>query len=60
VVGDRLGVVAGGHGDDALRPFAVADLEQLVERAPLLERGHELQILELHDHAAAQHLRQGA
>ena len=38
VVGDGLGVVAGRHGHDARGPLAVVEREQLVERAPLLER----------------------
>ena len=45
VVGDRLGVVAGGHGDDAGASFLGRERGQLVERAALLERVGDLEIL---------------
>ena len=60
VVGDGLGVVPRRHGHHALGPLAVVELEQLVEGAALLEGRDELQVLELHDHGAAEHRGQGA
>ena len=59
VVGDGLGVVAGRHGHHPSRPLVGVELEQLVQRAPLLERGDELEVLELHDDVAAQQGGQG-
>ena len=46
VIGDALGVVAGGHGDDAAAAFVVVERQQAIERAALLEGGGELQVLE--------------
>ena len=64
VAGHGLGVVAGRHGHDAAGPVLRAERQQLVEGAPLLEGGRELQVLELHDHVGAEHggqrLRPGA
>ncbi len=45
MVGDRLGVVAGGHGDDAARAGGRVEGCKLVERAALLERVGDLQVL---------------
>ena len=47
VIGDALGVVAGRHGDHAALALVGRELQQRVERAALLERGGELQVLEL-------------
>ena len=47
VVGDALRVVAGRHGDHAALALLRRELQQLVQRAALLERGGELQVLEL-------------
>jgi hypothetical protein len=60
VVGDALRVVAGAHGDDAAPALGLGQREQLVERAALLERGGELQVLELEPQLAAGERRQGA
>ena len=48
VIGHALGVVAGRHGDDAALLLLVGELQQRVQRPALLERGRELQVLELH------------
>ena len=48
VVGDRLGVVAGGHGDHAPRPRGGVERGELVERAAVLERVGDLEILVFH------------
>ena len=48
MIGDALRMVAGRHGDDAALAFVVGELQQRVERAAFLERGGELQVLELH------------
>ena len=48
VVGDRLGVVAGGHGDHAPRPRGRVERGELVERAAILERVGDLEILVFH------------
>ena len=58
VVGDRLGVVAGGHGHHAPGPLVGGEQQQPVEGPPLLEGGDELEVLELHDDRAPEHLRQ--
>src|SRR5690606_30257626 len=42
------------------RPLVLAELGQHVERAPLLERRDELQVLELDDDVAAEHVGQDA
>jgi hypothetical protein len=47
VIGDALGVVAGGHGDDAAPRLVCRQREQLVGGAALLERGNELLIFQL-------------
>ena len=44
VVGDRLGVVAGRHGDDAARPLGRRQRGELGARAALLERVGDLEI----------------
>ena len=49
VIGDTLRVVAGTHRDDAARALFRRQLRELVARAPLLERGGELQVLELEE-----------
>jgi hypothetical protein len=43
-------MVAGAHGDDAAAALGRAERKQLVQRAALLERGGELQVLELQEH----------
>ena len=45
VPGDRLGVVAGGHGNDAAGAFVGRKRQQLDQRAAFLERGGRLQVL---------------
>ena len=45
VIGDRLRVVAGRHGDDAARALGRRQRGELVERAALLERIGDLQVL---------------
>ena len=50
VVGDGLGVVAGRHGHHAPARSPSSSGSSLFERTPLLERRHELQVLELHHH----------
>jgi len=47
VIGDGLGMVAGGCRNDAARPFFGRELQQFVERAALLVGSGELQVLEL-------------
>jgi hypothetical protein len=47
VVGHGLRMVAGAHRDDAAVAFGLGERKQLVQRAALLERGSELQVLEL-------------
>ena len=44
VIGDRLGVVAGRHGDDAARPLGRRQRGELGARAALLERVGDLEI----------------
>ena len=58
VAGDGLGVVARRHRDDARSGARPRSAKQLVQRAALLERRGELEVLELHDDAGAEHLRQ--
>ena len=58
VVGEALRVVSGGRRHDAAWRGRVREGEQEVERAPLLERGRELQVLELQPDAGAGDLRQ--
>ena len=58
VVGDRLRVVAGRDREHALGALGGRELRHLVERAALLERGRELQVLELEEDLAAADLRQ--
>src|SRR6185312_5984812 len=61
MIGDALGVIAGRHRGHAALLFVVAEREQLVERAALLERGGVLQILELEmDVGARDATRRGA
>jgi uncharacterized RDD family membrane protein YckC len=48
VVGDRLGMVAGGHRDHAARARRRVERGELVERAAILERVGDLQIFVLH------------
>jgi hypothetical protein len=60
MIGDALRVIAGRHCDHAARLLGVRQVHQLVQRAALLERGRELQVLELQPHGAAEHLRQRA
>ena len=60
MVGDRLGVVAGAHRDDAAAALRVGQREQLVQRAALLEGGGELQVLELEEDLGAGEARQRA
>ena len=47
MVGERLRVVACGHGDNARLPRRRREQQQPVQRAPLLERRGELLVLEL-------------
>ena len=47
VIGNALGVVAGGHGDDAAPRLVCRQREELVGRAAFLERGDELLIFQL-------------
>ena len=53
VIGHALGMIARRHGDDAARPFCGGQRQQLVQRATILERGGELQILEFEPDLAA-------
>ena len=47
VIGHALGMVARTHGDHAACALGIAEHEQLVQRATLLEGCSELQVLEL-------------
>ena len=47
VIGDRLRMIAGGHGDHAASRFLGRKRQQPVGGAALLERRSELQVLEL-------------
>jgi hypothetical protein len=58
VVGDGLRVVAGRDREHALGALGGSELRHLVERAALLERGGELQVLKLEEDGAAADLRQ--
>ena len=60
VVGHALGVVAGRHGDHAARAAPRDEVDQLVAGAALLERGGELQVLELEEDLRADDLGQRA
>jgi hypothetical protein len=60
VIGDGLGMIAGGSRDHAARPRRLVHLQQFVEGAALLVGGGELQILELHVDFGAGQLRKGA
>jgi hypothetical protein len=53
-------MVARAHGDDAATLFLVAQLCQLVAGAAFLERGGELQVLELQKHLRTGDLRNRA
>ena len=53
VVGDRLCVVAGAHRDHAAAALRGREGKELVQRAALLERGGELQVLELEEDLGA-------
>ena len=46
VIGDALGMIAGGDGDHAAAALVFRQLQQAVECAPILERGGELQVLQ--------------
>ncbi len=48
MIGQTLGMIAGRGGDDAAPTLFLAQAQQLVQRAALLEGGGELQVLELH------------
>ena len=58
MIGDGLRVIAGGLRRDAALSLLVGQRQQLVQRAALLERGGELQILEFEKDLAARELRQ--
>ena len=58
VIGDRLRVIAGRHRDDAARAFGFAQRGELHERAALLERVGDLQVLVFDPHLRAGELRQ--
>ena len=45
MIGHRLGMVAGRHGDDAAFALGLAERRELDERAALLERIGDLQVL---------------
>ena len=60
VIGDALGVVPGRAGDDARRRLRRAQPQELVERAPVLEGGGVLQVLELEVDRGPRQVRQGA
>src|SRR5688500_3468528 len=49
MVGHRLSVVSCAHGNHAPRALGLAERQQLVQRPTLLERGGELQVLELQE-----------
>ena len=53
VIGDRLGVVAGRHRDHAARALGGAQRRELGERAALLERVGDLQVLVFDEHLRA-------
>ena len=58
VVGDRLGVVAGRHGDDAAPALLRPEARELVDRAALLEGAGRVHVLVLHEHRRAGELGQ--
>ena len=53
VIGDALRVVARRHGDDAARTLLRRQRREPVQRATLLERGRELEVLEFEPELAA-------
>ena len=53
MIGDRLRVIAGRHGNHAARAFGLAQRGQLGERAALLERVGDLQVLVFDPHLRA-------
>src|SRR5262245_7333230 len=55
-----LRMVARAHRDDAAAALGGVEREQLVQRASLLERGSELEVLELQPDIDARHARQRA
>ena len=58
VIGHRLAVIAGRHRADAAPALFGVELQQTVEGAALLERGGELQVLELDPQLGAGQARQ--
>ena len=58
MIGDRLRVIAGRHRDDAARAFGLAQRGELHQRAALLERVGDLQVLVFDPHLRAGELRQ--
>ena len=58
VIRQRLGVVARRHGDDAAFSLALVQEAQTVECAALLERGRELEVLELQQQFPARERRE--
>ncbi|MCY1522753.1 hypothetical protein D9M68_576200 [compost metagenome] len=60
VVGHALRVVAGRHGDHARRALGIRQRQHAVQRAPLLERRRELQVLELQPDFGAENVGQRA
>ena len=59
VVGDALGMVAGGRRHHARLLGLGCEVCEEVAGAPLLERARELQVLELQEHVGARDLRDG-
>ena len=55
---DRLGVIAGGHGDDAAPPLLLGERHQLDQRAAILERAGNLEIFVFDEDLGARELRQ--
>ena len=53
MVGHALGMVARAHGNHAALTLLGVKLRQFVAGPPLLERGGELQVLELEKHLRA-------
>ena len=49
----RLGMIAGGHGDDPTLSLGIGQQCQAVGRAALLERPGDLQIVQLQHHLGA-------
>jgi hypothetical protein len=60
VVGHTLGVIARGRGDHAGTTLPLVEAAQLVERTTLLERGGELEVLELQEDVRTRDTGQGA